>query len=532
MESITAQAKMEKDNVQDGSILVEDGVQVTMSSAAMPAASSKLNTGNRTPGTVRDSSWLKADQVNVDYRNTLMAARDLTERTSDDATIVIDDSKTYQNFAGVGTSMEHTTVWNLLQLSEGKRREVIRYMIDPVNGLGMSMFRLPVGTSDFFPKTETGLYSHYDIPGNVAPEEPDWYNKTGSGFSIDKDRDFGVIKVLQTMMEEAKDLGIEDEIHFLATPWSPPGWMKANGQGETGMAGGALKDEHVDDAAMYYVRYIEEYAKEGIPIYALSLQNQGPFDFNIGKTFPSSHMTPKQQAELAAKIKEYLAGSDILTAEQKDVKLWALDLSWEEFGSDKYARTVLDLDKSTGAVDGVAFHDYRANPIFEGLRTIGQEYPSKTVAVSERYLFGTFGMDRIVNYYRNNAISYTSWVTMLNTNGGDTADTSADGAMIVLNPDKENEVRYLPELHMTGQFGKIREGDVRVDSTLGKEQDAEYGLSNVVFKNQETGKMTMVVVNNSNEDKTFTVASDDYQFEADIPAATVATYVWECGYKG
>jgi len=522
---LTVQATEEKGNVQDALVLVEDGVQVTMSSAAMPAASSKLPTG--ASGTTRGSGWLTDDPVNVDYRNTLMEARNLTKRTSDDATIVIDESVIYQNFVGVGTSMEHTTVWNLMQLPETKRREVIRYVIDPVNGLGMSMFRLPIGTSDFYPKTEIGLYSYYDIPGNVAPEVPDWYNESGSGFSIDKDRDFGMIEVLQTIMEEAKELGIEDEVHFLATPWSPPGWMKANGQGESGMAGGYLKDEHVDDAAMYYVRYIEEYAKEGLPIYALSLQNQGPYDFFIGINFPNSHMTAEQQAQLATKIKEYLADSEILTTEQKDVKLWALDMSWSEYNSDTYVRTVLDNDKNTSSVDGVAFHDYRSNPIFEGLSTITQEYPDKTVAVSERYLFGTYGMDRIVNYYRNNAISYTSWVTMLNTNGGDIADTRADEVMLMRNPDRDNEVRYLPEAHLIGQFGQIRTGYVRVDSTLGKEEGAEYGISNVVFKNPETGTLTMVVVNNSVDDTAFTVASvDAYQFEAEIPAETVATYVW------
>jgi len=510
----------------NSSILLEGGVQVIMSSAAMPAASSALATGEN--GTHRPTGWLTDDPVTVDYRNTRMQAIDLSKRTNEDATIVIDESKTYQNFLGVGTSMEHSTVWNFMQLTEEKRREVIRYMIDPINGLGMSMFRLTIGTSDFFPKTETGLYSYYDIPGNVAPTEPDWYNETGNGFSIQKDRDFGVITVLQTIMEEAEALGIEDEVHFFATSWSPPGWMKDDGQGETGMAGGRLKDEHISDAAKYYVRYIEEYDQEGIPIYAMTLQNQGPYNFFIGANFPNSHMTAAQQAQLAAKIKEYLAESDILSSQQKDVKLWALDMSWGEVNSDSYTRTILNMDRDTGAnaVDGVALHDYRANPIFEGLRAITEEYPGKTVTLSERTLNGTYGMDRIVNYYRNHAISYTSWVTMLNTKGGDIADTFVAEVMLMRNPDRDNEVRYLPEAHMIGQFGQIRSGYIRIDSTLGNGENDNFGISNVVFKDPASKKLVMVVVNNSNENKTFTVAGDEYQFEAKIPATTVATYSW------
>ena len=36
--------------------------------------------------------------------------------------------------------------------------------------------------------------------------------------------------------------------------------------------GGALKDSSIDDLAKYYTRYLEEYAKQGIPLYAITLQ--------------------------------------------------------------------------------------------------------------------------------------------------------------------------------------------------------------------------------------------------------------------
>ncbi len=56
--------------------------------------------------------------------------------------------------------------------------------------------------------------------------KPDWNNVTGKGFSIQKDQDYGVIKVLNEMLTIAKELGVENNLKFFASSWTPPGWMK------------------------------------------------------------------------------------------------------------------------------------------------------------------------------------------------------------------------------------------------------------------------------------------------------------------
>lgn len=84
--------------------------------------------------------------------------------------------------------------------------------------------RVTVGTSDF---TAQDFYTYYDGTGKELDGKPDWNNVTGKGFSIQKDKDLGIIKVINEMQAIAKELGVvEDNLKFFASSWTPPGWMK------------------------------------------------------------------------------------------------------------------------------------------------------------------------------------------------------------------------------------------------------------------------------------------------------------------
>ena len=507
----------------DSYILIEDGIQVSMSSSAMPAASSALNTGGA--GTARPNGWLQYDPVPVEFRNTQMDSIDLVSRTieEEDAKIIVDESITFQNFEGIGASIDHHSVYQLLQLPDNQRREVIRHMIDPFNGMGMSLFRVPIGTSDFRAPGQDN-YSYYDTLNREAPENPDWHNETGNGFSIQNSIDFGLVQILQEFLEEAVNLGIEGEVRFFGTPWSPPGWMKVNHAGNltnnpTGMGGGSFNPAHVDNLAMYYVRWLEEYALQGISFYGMTIQNQSGMNMNMAN-FPSMGMPAQQQFEVATRMRELIAESDILTPEQQDFRIWGLDMSWGDGTGHTVGRAVMDIldANNSNALDGIALHDYRANPTFDGLREIhGRGFQA---LVSERSLNGTFGMDRTVRYFRNYATSHNHWVTVSPSSGPGALQT-----MVIRNTE-DNGIRFLPEAHMVGQFGQIRPGYTRVYSTMGRAETDNFGISNVVFQNPDNGELVMVVVNNSNDNATFTVVGDIWQFEAEIPATTVATYRW------
>ena len=82
----------------------------------------------------------------------------------------------------------------------------------------------------------------------------------------------------------------------MASPWSPPAWMKTS----RSLIGGSLREECYDVYARYFVEFIKAYEKEGIPIYAITVQNEPLY---VPKEYPGMFMSPEAQAIF---INEYL----------------------------------------------------------------------------------------------------------------------------------------------------------------------------------------------------------------------------------
>ena len=165
--------------------------------------------------------------------------------------IVVDDQRTYQTILGLGSSLEHSTCFNLSQLAPDQRAEVLKRLFDPQHGIGINLARICIGTPDF---TNRPWYSYDDLPaGEKDPEL--------KKFSIQQDRDY-ILPVLKQALE------INPELLIFASPWSPPGWMTSTDD----MIGGQLLPDFYDAYARYFVRFIQAYQNEGIPIYAITVQ--------------------------------------------------------------------------------------------------------------------------------------------------------------------------------------------------------------------------------------------------------------------
>ncbi|WP_160674818.1 glycoside hydrolase family 3 N-terminal domain-containing protein [Clostridium sp. C8-1-8] len=455
-------------------------------------------------------SWYDAPK---DLSNTL-SVKDKLDITSEDDTkvtnIKIDPDKEYQKFLGMGTSLEESTINNISKMSPEKRTEFLKKLVDPVDGAGMSLMRLTIGTADF---TGRDFYTYYDnVPGTGGP---DWYNTTGKGFSIQKDIDYNIVATIKEALK------INPNLKLFSSPWTPPGWMKEQTDSSKSyenndklIKGGKLSDGHISDAAMYYTRYLEEYAKQGIPIYAMTLQNEPGLQID----YPSCYITPEQEQKLAIAIKADIAKSDVLKG--KDIKIWAFDHNFDSGVS--FATQALNNDASKSAIDGIAFHDYGGEPT--AMTQVHNLFPDHSVNLTERSVWGTTGADRIIQYYRNYAESYNSWVTMLDSNISPEQWTGTpDPTMFVLDANDNNNYWATPEYYITGQFSKfIRPGAVRVDSNYGSSDT----VTNVVFKNTD-GTLVAVVVNQTDQTQSFKLTTSGAQVFASIPSKNVATYVWK-----
>ncbi len=510
-EPLDVEGKVEKEEIAvevkpQGAVLAEDAVI-------------SYATAENKPG---DGIWYQQELSKTSFLSE-REALDITEADVQELTTInLYPDITYQTMLGVGTSLEESTIHHLKQLEPEIRREFIRYLIDTENGAGMSLFRLTIGTADF---TAEPFYTYYDAKElnetNSLNGEPDWYNETGKGFSVQKDIDLQIVATVQEVIEIAKELGIEDEIHFFASSWTPPGWMKKQTassrsykNNELLLKGGKLADEHVENLAMYYVRYLEEYKKLGIDIMAITLQNEPMLEID----YPSCKMTAAQEGKLAVAIREKLAESEILKGEE--ILLWAYDHNPDAAVS--FTKELFEVEGAREAISGIAFHDY-SDPISamnEVQNTLLSE--NQTVTLTERSVWGTSGADRMIQYFRNGAISYNAWVTMLDSKIESHQWVGTPGPTLFIR-DWNSTTDYwaTPEVGLIGQFAKfIRPGDVRIESDYGSADT----VTSMAYRKADGSAMVVLCVNQTREDQPVKMVWGSKQVLDVIPAKQVVTY--------
>jgi glucosylceramidase len=144
-------------------------------------------------------------------------------------TITVDPSRTYQSMDGFGASITDSSAAVLYRLSGAKRAEAMQALFDPAKGVGVSFLRQPIGASDFTAAPEH--YTYDDMP----PGQTDYLL---SHFSIAHDR-----AQILPLLRDAKRLN--PQLKVMATPWSPPAWMKTSDS----LASGELKDDPKDYAS-------------------------------------------------------------------------------------------------------------------------------------------------------------------------------------------------------------------------------------------------------------------------------------------
>ena len=271
-------------------------------------------------------------------------------------TIAIFPDIAYQEILGIGTSLEESTIYNLMKMTNEKKEEIYAHLLDRQNGIGFNLMRIALGTADFTAQT---FYSYNDL----AEGETDFGLER---FSIQKDIDFGIIATVQRMLE------ISPELKIFASPWSPPGWMKTSGS----LMRGQLKEgrAYIDVLARYYCKAIQAYQELGIPLYAITLQNEPLLEID----YPSCYMSPDRQKELAVALRRELDACRL------DTKIWIFDHNFSDGW--QYVCPILNDKDGYDATDGIAFHDYDGEP--DVMTQVKRAYPGKTIHLTERSLWG------------------------------------------------------------------------------------------------------------------------------------------------
>jgi glucosylceramidase len=134
--------------------------------------------------------------------------------------IAVNEKQTDQQIDGFGASLTDGSAWLIShKMSKGQQDALMQALFSPTRGIGLDFLRQPMGASDLTAPS-SGEYSYDDMPpGQTDP------NLTR--FSIQHDEAY-IIPLLK------QALRINPNLKILATPWSPPGWMKSTDSMEGG----------------------------------------------------------------------------------------------------------------------------------------------------------------------------------------------------------------------------------------------------------------------------------------------------------
>ena len=417
-------------------------------------------------------------------------------------TITFDAGQKFQSIEGFGGALTESSGWVLGQLPSKARLEIIRRYYDPAEGIGYTLARTHINSCDF----SLGSWALDPVAGDTELAH----------FSLDPMRTWVI-----PLIRDAQAVAGPANFHLLASPWSPPSWMKTNGQ----MAhGGGLRPEYRQAWADYFVRFVQEMdSKEHIPVWALTVQNEP----QAVQTWESCIYSAAEERDY---VRDYL-GPTLAKAGLSGVRLCILDHNRDLV--DEWTKTIYGDPAAAKFVWGTAIHWYvsedyaatsRAHAAFPDKPTLFTEgccdramekgkWGLATWEHGERYAHS------MVNDFKNWVCGWIDWNIVLDQEGGPNHVGNFCDAPVIVDT-KTGAVTYGPSFYYIAQFSRfVHPGAVRIGSSGGP-----AGLESVAFANPDGG-VAVVVLNTGAAPAQFQLADASGSRACSIPARAIQTYV-------
>jgi glucosylceramidase len=439
------------------------------------------------------SFWLtKGDQsVKLQKQSTVLAFGTTHNIYSN---IEVDDSQTFQTIDGFGYTLTGGSAEVINQLNAAKKQELLQELFGSgENAIAISYLRLSIGASDL----DAAPFSYDDLPSGQTD-----VNLTSFSLAPDKTN---LIPLLKSI------LIINPNIKIIATPWSPPVWMKDSNS----TIGGSLQAQYYGVYAQYFVKYIQKMKEEGIVIDAITPQNEPLHPGNN----PSMLMTATQQAEF---IKSNLGPA--FQAANIKTKVIIYD---HNCNKPEYPLAILNDAAALPFIDGSAFHLYEGD--ISALSTVHNAFPTKNLYFTEQYTSSTGSFEGDLKWHVKNVIigsmrnwskNALEWNLANNASFGPHTPGGCDtckGAITINGSDSfTRNVGYYIIAHAS-KF--VPAGSVRITSYL------SGNLNNVAFKTP-SGKKVLIVENDGNIAEFFNIKYNGKWITTSLESGSVGTYVW------
>ncbi len=408
-------------------------------------------------------------------------------------TINVSESTSYQEMDGFGYSLTGGSAMLINNMSSSSRAELLGELFGTgENGIGVSYLRISIGSSDL----DENTFSYNDLPSGQTDENLD-------NFSLNPDM-VNLVPVLKEI------LAINPNIKILGTPWSAPTWMKSNGS----TIGGELQPQYYDTYANYFVKYIQGMAAEGITIDAITIQNEPENPYNN----PSMVMTAEQQKTF---IRDHLGPT--FQAENVTTKIILFD---HNLDNPDYPISILNDASAKSYVDGSAFHLYAGQ--IDNMSLVRNAHPDKNVYFTEQWIQapGDFYSDirwhvreLMVGAPRNWSKNVLQWNLAANPNSDPHTDGGCTECLGAITIDGNNVQRNSGYYIIAHSSKFVPVGSVRIES------NTSFEFPNVAYKTPDN-KIVVVVLNNSDVQKSLNINVPTKPISVTMPAGSVATFIW------
>jgi glucosylceramidase len=416
--------------------------------------------------------------------------------------LVVNTERRFQTHLGFGGAFTEAaaTVWQ--GLPEAAREQLLRDCFDPACGHGYTLGRVHMNSCDF----ALGNYAHVEQAEDFALES----------FSIERDR-----RALLPFIKAALRVAARP-IQLLVSPWSPPAWMKSNGEMNHG---GRLRPECRAAWAQCYVRFIRAYEAEGVPVWGVSVQNEPA----ATQRWDSCLYTAEEERDF---VRDHL-GPALFGAGLGRVKI----VVWDHNRDVMVERASVMYSDAEAAryVWGTGFHWYGEDH-FEHLQLVHDAWPDKHLLFTEGCQEGGphHGSWEVAERYARSMINdlnrwtvgWIDWNLLLDATGGPNHVGNLCSAPILADA-AGTSVVHQPSYWAIGHFARfIRPGARRVLCAASR-QDLEA----TAFVNPD-GSTATVVMNRSEASIRFVLHVDAEDYAAEIPARAIATVVGATGGRG
>jgi len=406
--------------------------------------------------------------------------------------IDVDSTQTFQTIDGFGYALTGGSAYLINRLSATTKNSLLQELFgEGENAIAVSYLRISIGASDL----NASVFSYDDMPAGKTDLNLD-------SFSLSQDT-LDLIPVLKQI------LAINPTIKILGSPWSPPLWMKDNGNS----IGGSLQTQYYDAYARYFVKYIQQMKANGITINAITPQNEPLY----GGNNPSMVMTAQQQGDF---IKNNLGpafqGAGIST------KIILYDHNCDK---PDYPITILNDAAARPFVDGSAFHLYGGD--ISALSTVHNAFPDKNLYFTEQWTGAKESFDDNLKWHVKNVIIGTirNWgKVVLEWNLANDANfnphtpggcSECKGAITL-----DGGVKRNPSYYIVAHASKfVSPGSVRIGSNIAG------NFYNAAFKTPG-GKKVLIVENDGTSEASFNIRFNGQWATSSLAGGAVGTYVW------